>query len=306
MSKKVKITIAIPAYNAEKTILESIQSALKQEYPLKEVLVIDDGSTDSTATVVSKIPGVRLVKHEKNLGIGITLVDLINEAEGKYIVFLCSDDIFTSDRVCHDIVRIFDDHGEFGVISRYYYQYMNGHEGAIMVCRDKNIITASCNPSGMAFRKMDGLQATNKMFIECPSIVAQYLPHWRWTMLEYDTIAARIHPGGNTGTKEEYYMAPDRGGQIENWVSMVGPSFRFHQGFIQIKNRAPKRLWKEIKDALRLTPAVKREPLFWFYIIVAVVVPGSILRPLANFYRHRIVRHNVSIISREDTSWIAN
>ena len=306
MSKKVKLTIAIPAYNAEKTIQESVISALSQEYPLKEVLVIDDGSTDNTVKVVKNIPAVRLIESKPNRGIGTTLVNLMDHAHGKYVVYLCADDVFTNTRVCNDIVKIFDEDSGIGIISRYYYQYMNGHDGAIMVCRDKNILTASCNPSGMAFRRVDGLIGTNKVFIECPSIVAQYLPHWRWTMLEYDTIAARIHPGGNTGTKEEYYMAPERGGQIENWVGLVGPTFRFNEGFIQIKNRAPKRLWKEIKDALRLTPDVKREPSFWFYAAVAVLVPGAILRPLANFYRHRIMRKNVSIINRADTPWIAN
>jgi hypothetical protein len=139
------------------------------------------------------------------------------------------------------------------------------------------------------------IKGTNKIFIEMPSIVAQYLPEWRWTMIEYDTVKARIHPGGNTGTKTSYY----KGSQIKNWVSLVGPSFRFNQGFIQIKNRAPKLLWQEIKAALKYTPDVKYEWQFWFYVITAIVIPGFILRPVSNWYRHRINRHFCTIIKRE-------
>jgi hypothetical protein len=101
---------------------------------------------------------------------------------------------------------------------------------------------------------------------------------------------------GNTGTKKSYYQ----GSQIENWVSLIGPSFRFHEGFIQIKNRAPHLLWQEIRNDWRLTPGVRKEPAFWFYATVAVLVPGCILRPLANFYRHRINRKKCKIIERPE------
>jgi len=291
---KPKLTIAIPVYNSEKTIACSLKSALSQAYPLKEILVIDDNSTDRTVEIVKQFP-VRLIENITNIGIGEQLAKLMEKAHGKYIVYLCGDDQFTNPYVSHDIVSIFDGTPDIGIIGRHYYQYMDGHEGAIMVCRDKNILTSSCNPSGMAFRKME-VAPNNDIFIEMPSIVAQYLPLWRWSMLEYDTIKARIHPGGNTGTKTSYYQ----GSQIENWVSMVGKDFRFNMGFVQIKNRAAHLLWQEIKAAWTLTPGVRKEPAFYFWVAVAVFVPATILRPLANFYRHRITRHFNTIIKRED------
>lgn len=238
---------------------------------------------------------VRLIENTTNTGIGYILAQLMNEARGRYVVYLCDDDLFTHPLVCNDIVQIFDRNPDIGVIGRFFYQYFPGHEGAIMVSRDKNIITSSCCPSGMAFRKME-VAPNNDIFIEMPSIVAQYLPMWRWTMIEYDTIKARIHPGGNTGTKKEYYQ----GSQIENWVRMVGKDFRFNMGFVQIKNRASHLLWQEIKNAWRLTPGVRREPGFYFWVAIAVLVPARILRPLANFYRHRITRLSCKIIRREE------
>jgi hypothetical protein len=219
----------------------------------------------------------------------------MDEAKGKYVIYLCADDVFTNSMVVSDYVQQFDHLPKVGVIGRYFYQFMDGHPGAIAVSRDRNILSQSCCPSGMAFRKMP-IIGSNKIFIEVPLIVAQYLKKWSWTMLDYDTVAARIHPGGNTGTKKEYYQ----GSQVENWVSLIGPEFRFNEGFIQIKNRAPHLLWQELKAAWKLTPGVRREPSFWLYATVAVLVPGCILRPLSKFYRHRICRHNCKIIRRPE------
>jgi glycosyltransferase involved in cell wall biosynthesis len=43
------VSIVIPAYNAERTVAEAIQSAIGQTWPRKEIIVVDDGSTDRTA-----------------------------------------------------------------------------------------------------------------------------------------------------------------------------------------------------------------------------------------------------------------
>ena len=73
---KPKLTIAIPCYNAEKTIAASIESALAQDFKLKEVLVIDDGSTDGTVGIVSRYD-VRLVVNPRNMGIGWNIENLM-------------------------------------------------------------------------------------------------------------------------------------------------------------------------------------------------------------------------------------
>jgi len=291
--KNIKVTVAIPVFNNEKTVEETLISIIAQDYPLKEILILDDGCTDKTIEICQKYP-TRIIRNEKNMGIGLSLARLMNEAYGKYVVYMCADDLFTNSLVVSDIVKIFDEQPAIGVIDRTYYQFLNGYPGAVMECRYNNIFESACNPSGMAFRKME-VFGTNDIFIEMPSIVVQYLHKWRWTRMDYDTVAVRLHPGGNAGTRAEYY----KGSQIRNWVSLIGEGFRFNQGFIQIKNRAPKMLWPEIKMALKLTPKVREEKEFWICVIIAVVVPGWILRPLSNFYRHRINRRRCRIIERE-------
>ena len=298
MSQNIKISILIPAYNSEKTIRESLASALIQDYPIKEILICDDASTDKTVDVVKAYAKVnseiRLIVNEKNLGIGRNLQKLMEDAHGKYVLYLCADDLLTNKKILSDIVNQFDKGDPaIGIIGRFYYFFMDGHSGAIGVCRERNIFLQSCCPSGMAFRK-DEIVGTNKIFVEMPSIVGQYLKKWRWTMFEYDTIAARFKPGTNTGTKKSYYTESP----TQNWIDLVGKGFSDYPMFVQLRNRAPKLLWREIKLHVKNNKKCLQDISFWFYAVIAVVFPGFILRPLTRFYRHRITRRYAKIIER--------
>ena len=295
------ITVAIPAYNAERTILDTLNSANEQICKGKEVLILDDGSTDSTLDICKQFKGnnkhIRIIHNKSNLGIGKALERLLNEADGKYVIFLCSDDVFTNRYVCGDYVKAFEEKKEVAVIGRYYYEYMDGCEGAVGVFRVKNIITGSCNPSGMGFRRIDDyILGTNKIFVEMPSIVVQYLRlGYEWTMFEYDVIAVRIHPGGNTGTKKSYYKES----MIQNWYDLVGKDFYFPQGLVQYRARASYKLfWRELCLTVKLNPRVLLRADFWLYASIAVVLPSCVLKQLSAFYRHRIGRMNAKVIER--------
>jgi len=61
---KPLVSIIIPAYNAEKYIAEAIDSALSQTYSNIEVIVIDDGSIDTTAAIISSYKGVVFKQHD--------------------------------------------------------------------------------------------------------------------------------------------------------------------------------------------------------------------------------------------------
>lgn len=293
--RHIKITIAIPAYNAEKTIAKTLMSCFSQEYPDKEVLVWDDGSTDLTAKI-AEAHGARVIIGEENRGIGHALIQLMDNAKGRYIIYMCADDQFTSSKVLGDYVRQFNE-GEqnIGIIGRFFYQYVEGFDGAVNVSRDRNILTQSCCPSGMAFRVVRGLHWSNKIFVEMPLIVKQYLDMgYKWTMFEYDTFKARIHPGGNTGTKKEYYTESP----IQNWTDLVGKDFKFHEGFVQLRNRRPGILLREIRNSIRINPKNLLDPKWWLYVSISLIVPGFISRPLSDFYRIRISRPKCSIIER--------
>ena len=300
MKNKNKITIAIPSFNNEKHIGEAIDSALMQEYPLKEIIVCDDASKDNTALLAheklnNSYVKWRIIVNEFNLGIGKNLEKLMTECNTRYIIYLCADDIFTHPKVLNDIVHIFDSSPDIGVVGRYYYYFMNGHKGAIGTCRDENILTSSCCPSGMAFRRQDNITCENKAFIEMPSIVSQYLKKYRWTFIPYDTVAARFCPGVNTGTKKSYYTESP----TQNWINLLNCNYQDFPVFVTLKNRAPKLLWKEIMLHINNDQGVLMQGNFWKYALVALLVPSVLLKHLTLFYRHRIARNTAFIIERK-------
>ena len=88
----MKISVVIPAYNAEKTIGRAIESVLSQTRPADEVIVVDDGSTDVTAEVVRLYGDKVVLIQQENAGASVARNTGINAAKGNWIAFLDGDD----------------------------------------------------------------------------------------------------------------------------------------------------------------------------------------------------------------------
>lgn len=87
------ISVIIPLYNKEKQIVETLQSVLNQTFHDFEIVVVNDGSTDSSIAEVEIIqdPRIRLI-HQQNTGVSAARNRGIYEAKGEYIAFLDADD----------------------------------------------------------------------------------------------------------------------------------------------------------------------------------------------------------------------
>lgn len=95
-----KISVIIPAYNVENYIEECLRSVINQTYKELEIIVVDDGSTDSTGKIcdmLSKEDSRISVIHKENAGVGFARNDGIERASGEYICFLDSDDFLPID-----------------------------------------------------------------------------------------------------------------------------------------------------------------------------------------------------------------
>lgn len=89
-----KVSVVIPCYNAERYIVAAIRSALAQEWPSLEILVIDDGSSDRSIDLVrEKFPGVKLL-CQPNQGVASARNYGISISEGEWIAFLDADDVW--------------------------------------------------------------------------------------------------------------------------------------------------------------------------------------------------------------------
>jgi glycosyltransferase involved in cell wall biosynthesis len=95
------ISILLPAYNAGLYIKQAIDSLLTQTFKDFELLVINDGSTDETESVIKTFEDLRIVyvKNEVNIGLIATLNKGIDLAAGKYIARMDADDICEKDRL---------------------------------------------------------------------------------------------------------------------------------------------------------------------------------------------------------------
>jgi glycosyltransferase involved in cell wall biosynthesis len=80
-----KITYLIPVFNEVKTISKAINNIKKINYPKKEILVIDNGSTDGSRNIIKKIKGIKKILRKKNLGIAETNKYAFKKAKGEYI-----------------------------------------------------------------------------------------------------------------------------------------------------------------------------------------------------------------------------
>lgn len=91
------VSIVMPAYKAERTVAEAIQSVQAQSYPHWQLLVVDDGSPDGTADVVAELaktdPRIELVR-QANAGPAMARQKALDHARGRYIAFLDSDDLW--------------------------------------------------------------------------------------------------------------------------------------------------------------------------------------------------------------------
>lgn len=91
------VSIVIPTYNCP-YIPSSIESALSQTYPHKEVIVVNDGSTNHADKIKPYLDRIRYIE-KANGGTGSALNSGIRQAQGDYIAWLSSDDLFTRNKV---------------------------------------------------------------------------------------------------------------------------------------------------------------------------------------------------------------
>ena len=87
------VSVIIPCYNSSEFIEKAIQSAITQDYPNKEVIVINDGSTDDSLKKIQGFQQVHVINQE-NRGVSNARNEGIKKAKGKYIAFLDADDEF--------------------------------------------------------------------------------------------------------------------------------------------------------------------------------------------------------------------
>lgn len=97
------VTVGIAAFNAEDKLERAVRSALQQDWPNLEVVVVDDGSSDGTVEVAERLGKddgrIRLIRHVRNLGVAAARNSIIEGAAGEFIAFFDDDDVSETVRI---------------------------------------------------------------------------------------------------------------------------------------------------------------------------------------------------------------
>jgi glycosyltransferase involved in cell wall biosynthesis len=99
------VSILIPAFNAQEWIAETLRSAVTQSWSRKEIIVVDDGSTDQTVAIASKFESdiVRVVRQE-NQGAAAARNTALSLSTGDFIQWLDADDLLSPDKIERQLV----------------------------------------------------------------------------------------------------------------------------------------------------------------------------------------------------------
>ena len=102
----MKISVALCTYNGERYIEQQLNSIVQQSYPVNEIVISDDGSTDGTLGIVTSIAenmcndvNLQIIKHDEPVGVAKNFWECIEKCTGE-IIFTCDqDDVWVKDKV---------------------------------------------------------------------------------------------------------------------------------------------------------------------------------------------------------------
>ena len=97
ISEEEKISIVLPTFNGEKYLRQSLESCLKQTYRNIEVIIVDDGSTDTTPQIIHSYEDNRIIsiRHDRNRGLPHSINCGFAAATGNYLTWTSDDNYFT-------------------------------------------------------------------------------------------------------------------------------------------------------------------------------------------------------------------
>lgn len=106
----LSVSVVLCTYNGAKFLREQLDTILAQDYPLLEVLVQDDGSTDDTASIVAayaeRFPLIRWMKNEAAHGVNGNFFSAIAKAKGDLIAISDQDDLWEPDKVSSQVAAL--------------------------------------------------------------------------------------------------------------------------------------------------------------------------------------------------------
>jgi len=147
------VSILIPAYNAEKWIRDTVKSALGQTWSRKEIIIVNDGSSDNTLNIARgfESPSVKVLTQD-NKGASSARNKALSAAQGKYIQWLDADDLLAPDKISQQLRKSEDGRDSRILISSAWGKFYYRHWRAKFV---RNSLWQNLSPAEWILRKLD-------------------------------------------------------------------------------------------------------------------------------------------------------
>ena len=189
------VSILIDTYNHEKFIEQAIVSALEQDFPAseREIIVVDDGSSDRTPDVVRKFePHVRLLRKE-NGGQASAFNAGIPECKGEIVSFLDGDDWWVSNKLQLAVAEL-EKNPELGAVGHGHYEvFPDGRPLGVVIPEKSTVIHLKDLPTAILFTHLRCFLGTTKITIR-KKILDQILPFPEELVIEADEYMFTLAP----------------------------------------------------------------------------------------------------------------
>ena len=189
------VSVLIDTYNHERFIEQAIVSALEQDFPAgeREIIVVDDGSTDSTAEITRKFkPHVRLI-YKPNGGQASAFNAGIPECKGEIVSFLDGDDWWVANKIQLAVCEL-EKNPELGTVGHGFYEvYPNGRPLGVVVPERNTVLQLQDLPAARLFTHSRCFLGTSRITIR-KKLLDQILPFPEELVIEADEYMFTLAP----------------------------------------------------------------------------------------------------------------
>ena len=148
------ISVIIPVYNGDKYLVEAIESVLSQTRFKLDVIVVDDGSTDDTAKIVSSFGSSVRYKYQKNAGTGAARNKGVEAALGDFFAFVDADDLWTENKLAVQMNTFIDNpeiEAVFGHVKQFFSPDLDEESKSRLFCPAETM--PGCLPYAMLIKR---------------------------------------------------------------------------------------------------------------------------------------------------------
>jgi glycosyltransferase involved in cell wall biosynthesis len=205
-----KVSVIMPAYNADRYIAQAIESILGQSFRDFELLVLDDGSTDGSLNMAkayeSKDSRVRVLARQHR-GVVKSMRELINNARGDYIAFMDADDVSLPDRIEKEVA------------------FLDAHPGCVAVSGWLELVNARGQPIRVIDYPLDHAEIDRRNLAGCMAFV-----HGA-AMIRREAVASVPASEHAYASDLDFWLRVGEAGRLAN-IPHVLLQYRLHAGSI--------------------------------------------------------------------------